>query len=90
MKTSLRFFTVLFLLVSVSFPLFSDAVSASDGAGSTKPLLNYEVTESEKSVAQAIKDRSSVALILSGGGARGFAYIPVLEELERLPHLRFF
>ncbi len=83
MKTSLRFFTVLFLLVSVSFPLFSDAVSASDGAGSKKPLLNYEVTESEKSVAEAITDRPSVALILSGGGARGFAYIPVLEEFER-------
>ena len=85
MKTSLRFFTVLFLLVSVSFPLFSDAVAGAGtgDAGLKKPLLNYEVSESEKSVAQAIEDRPSVALILSGGGARGFAYIPVLEELER-------
>ena len=85
MKTSLRFFTVLTLLFSLAFPLFSDAVAGAGtgDAGLKKPLLNYEVTESEKSVAQAIKDRPSVALILSGGGARGFAYIPVLEELER-------
>ena len=29
-----------------------------------------------------IKDRPKVALVLAGGGARGFAHIPVLELLE--------
>ena len=30
------------------------------------------------------KDRPSVALVLGGGGAKGFAEIPVLEMLEKM------
>ena len=30
-----------------------------------------------------VKDRPSVALVLSGGGAKGIAHIPIIEALER-------
>lgn len=32
----------------------------------------------------SVKERPSVALVLSGGGAKGFAHIPVLEVIEEL------
>ena len=82
MKASLKSVVVLFVLVLISFPLSADAGAAY--SGERIPLLNYELSESEASVSKAVKDRPSVALVLSGGGARGIAYIPLLEEIENL------
>lgn len=44
-------------------------------------LFNFTIFSQEESL---ISERPSVALVLSGGGAKGFAHIPVLEVIEEL------
>ena len=59
--------------LSKALPFFFAAVLAG-----ISPFLFSQASQSAKA------KRPSVALVLSGGGARGFAHIPVLELIEEL------
>ncbi len=74
MRKTILALAIAFLLVC--FPLHF--LLAQEGIS----LLNYEISESEASVAKSITNRPSVALVLSGGGAKGLSYIPLLEAFE--------
>ncbi|OJF77290.1 MAG: hypothetical protein BKP49_02135 [Treponema sp. CETP13] len=59
-----------FLFMLLGFNAFLTAQTKEDALGSTS------------STTKSLKTRPSVALVLAGGGARGFVHIPVLEMLE--------
>ena len=74
-----RFSACILFLLNFFFSAFSQS-EFSNTANIIDELYNYEqVLPSPEKPA----DRPSVALILSGGGARGFAHLPVLELLEK-------
>ncbi|MCM1322297.1 MAG: patatin-like phospholipase family protein [Bacteroides sp.] len=77
------FVTAAFLFLFAA-PSYSEAygAAAADLPHNIKNQLppNSQSAGSEKIAA----DRKSVALVLAGGGAKGFAHIPVLELLEEL------
>ena len=74
-----RFSACILFLLNFFFSAFSQS-EFPNTANIIDELYNYEqVLPSPEKPA----DRPSVALILSGGGARGFAHLPVLELLEK-------
>ena len=48
-----------------------------------RTLLSYNLSETQAKTAASVKGRPSVALVLSGAGAKGLSYIPILEALEK-------
>ena len=74
MKRSL--ILVLFLFV------FSSVVFSSIPTEYDDKLLDFNIVGSQAEVAPSIKGRPSVALVLSGSGAKGLSYIPILRALE--------
>lgn len=65
-------------------PSYSEAY-ATPADGLPHKIKNHLPPDSQSADAEKIAaDRKSVALVLAGGGAKGFAHIPVLEMLEEL------
>ena len=75
MRKTILAFAVAFVLACLPLHLLF--------AQGDESLLYLKVSESETSVAKSITDRPSVALILSGGGAKGLSYIPLIEAFEK-------
>lgn len=69
MKLKKRVFILILILISFSLKTFAQASADNENL----------ISESSKP-----KDRPSVALVLGGGGAKGFAELPVLEMLEQM------
>ena len=83
-----RLFLVMFLLVAA----VSEAISAQDGASGSLMARPYPMTAADSASVSAVrvrmdsirKTRPTVALVLSGGGAKGAAQIGVMEYLESI------
>ena len=74
---------ILLFLLFVFAPVFSDPPDVEES--DTETILQGDLSESKKSEAQeegSTKSRPTVALVLSGGGAKGIAHIPIIEALE--------
>ena len=74
---------ILLLLLFVFAPVFSDPPDVEES--DTETILQGDLSESKESEAQeegSTKSRPTVALVLSGGGAKGIAHIPIIEALE--------
>ena len=74
MKRSLILVALLSVFCSVVFAAFPLEYNDS--------MLNQEISGHQAEVAASIKDRPSVALVLSGAGAKGLSYIPLLRAFE--------
>src|SRR5574344_2165752 len=69
---------VIFFIASIcTLGAYTQQVTKKD-----RTLIQSSITEQTLPSPPKPKGRPSVALILGGGGARGFAHIPVLELLE--------
>ncbi|MHC1693022.1 MAG: patatin-like phospholipase family protein [Sphaerochaetaceae bacterium] len=66
------------LCLACLFPLPAAEVRTLQVGETTVSLVSYGLNEAQKNATP------KVALVLSGGGARGFAHIPVIEAIERL------
>lgn len=75
----IRIVSIFFFLILVGRPLIADLPEAK-----TFRIGNelFSVTSYSRQPSQD-SDAPKVALVLSGGGARGFAHIPVIEAVER-------
>lgn len=63
--------------------ILAAAVSAAAAAEApVRPVLDSIITEQTLPAPPKPEGRPSVAVILSGGGAKGFAHVPLLEMLE--------
>ena len=72
-----RIFAVILILLSLSTSLFGETTKTIVLGDETIGVTAYGKRSSQES------GYPKVALVLSGGGARGFAHIPVIEALER-------
>lgn len=69
-------FRLVLLLVILAVPTYAAEVPALRVGDSTVTIKTYGPNPAQQQL------RPKVALVLSGGGARGFAHIPVIEALE--------
>ena len=82
MKTSI-FFTTVGLAFLFSFPLFLQAQQNGDGRVVLVPDLIESKSQIPLFVRIRLPKRPKIALVLSGGGARGIAAVGVLKVFER-------
>ena len=77
-----KLFAVLILVVFILIPVFADDPETVEPE---TPVVSEETSEVESSEPEVPEtaSRPTVALVLSGGGAKGIAHIPIIEALER-------
>ena len=69
------------ILVLILF-VFSSFVFSSAPLEYNDKLLDFNIVGHQTKAAASITNRPSVALVLSGSGAKGLSYIPILRALE--------
>ena len=76
---------LLLLFMFVFIPVFADGPDVEES--DTETILVGDLSEQESPAQQEAEpetaSRPTVALVLSGGGAKGIAHIPIIEALER-------
>ena len=77
-----RLFAVLVLVLFVLIPVFADDPETVEPE---TPVVSEEAPEAEvvEPEVPETTSRPTVALVLSGGGAKGIAHISIIEALER-------
>ena len=77
-----KLFAVLILVVFILIPVCADDPETVEPE---TPVVSEETSEVESSEPEVPEtaSRPTVALVLSGGGAKGIAHIPIIEALER-------
>ena len=76
-----KLIAVLVVLLLVFSSVFADGLKSEES--DTESILTGDLSEPGAEAASEGKDRPTVALVLSGGGAKGIAHIPIIEALER-------
>ena len=72
---------LLLILLLCFASVFSEDLKTGESENET--VLQEDISESETEEGNEGKSRPTVALVLSGGGAKGIAHIPIIEALER-------
>lgn len=84
MKKLYKFFLVFFILVLPSFSITQEDIEIRKLKKEIQ-VLNERIKELEKQKVENLKksiEKPKIGLVLSGGGAKGFAHIGVLKALE--------
>ena len=78
MKKTIAFLLILLLCFA---SVFSEDLKTGESENETIPQEDFSESETEEDTEG--KSRPTVALVRSGGGAKGIAHIPISEALER-------
>ena len=76
-----KLIVLLLLFLFVFAPAFADGPDSRES--DTEIIVTGDISESESAAEPEVSSRPTVALVLSGGGAKGIAHIPIIEALER-------
>ena len=76
-----KLIVLLLLFLFVFAPAFADGPDSRES--DTEIIVTGDISEFESAAEPEVLSRPTVALVLSGGGAKGIAHIPIIEALER-------